>query len=649
MPPLGPRVSILSLAAATAAIALTGCAGFQTTGSSLAIPATTAVTGSVHGGQFPVSGAHIYLYGAAIDATYAAAATSLLSTTAAGVATDASGHGYVTTDINGNFTITGDYACPSNNAPVYLYAVGGNPGLLPLATDNTAITLMAVLGPCSTLNASSQIDINEVTTVAAITALQQFMTDPVHVGTTHNNLTGLVNSAAAVANIVDRSSGLARSTSLPGNGVVPSAKINAIANVLVPCINTSSSTSSSCTSLFSAATPAGSTQPTDIAAAMLLIAQNPGNNVANLFNLGSANAAFQPTLASAPNDFTIGVTYSGGGLTLPGDVVIDGNGNAWTANCPNCFGVSGTDSIVGFDPQGAILSGATGFTANVHLPQGIAIDQENAIWAVSDASGSSPDQVTRFYSTGTTYVGFPFTSSSLTTPTGIAINSSSNAVIVSGSSSSPSAIVTVNNDGSSGGAVTPTSPCPLYGAQGVAIDPSGNIFVASTGYSAIIEEPAGTCYQNVGGLSQPIGIAIDHSDNLWTVDNGTNNVSEINGNTGAAVNGSPFPGGYQLAVLAIAGDGSVWFANCKAGCPGSGSTAPDNVIHLSSTGAYLTSTNGYQDTHFNGVGVAAIDGSGNLWVSNSAGASLTELLGVAAPVSTPIATASQYNVLGERP
>ena len=232
MPPLGPRVSILSLAAATAAIALTGCAGFQTTGSSLAIPATTAVTGSVHGGQFPVSGAHIYLYGAAIDATYAAAATSLLSTTAAGVATDASGHGYVTTDINGNFTITGDYACPSNNAPVYLYAVGGNPGLLPLATDNTAITLMAVLGPCSTLNASSQIDINEVTTVAAITALQQFMTDPVHVGTTHNNLTGLVNSAAAVANIVDRSSGLARSTSLPGNGVVPSAKINAIANVL---------------------------------------------------------------------------------------------------------------------------------------------------------------------------------------------------------------------------------------------------------------------------------------------------------------------------------------------------------------------------------------------------------------------------------
>ena len=148
--------------------------------------------------------------------------------------------------------------------------------------------------------------------------------------------------------------------------------------------------------------------------------------------------------------------------------------------------------------------------------------------------------------------------------------------------------------------------------------------------SAIVKEPGGTCYQNTGGLSQPIGIAIDHSDNLWSVDNATNNISEINANTGTAASGSPFPGGYQLAVLAIAGDGSVWFANCKAGCPGSGSTAPDNIIHLSAAGTYLTSTSGFQDSHFNGVGVAAIDGSGNLWVSNSAGGSLTELLGVAA-------------------
>jgi len=171
-----------------------------------------------------------------------------------------------------------------------------------------------------------------------------------------------------------------------------------------------------------------------------------------------------------------------------------------------------------------------------------------------------------------------------------------------------------------------------------------------TGFESTASNPvAAQSAVNEGGLNQPIGISIDHSDNLWTVDNGTNNITEINANTGLAASGSPYPGGYQLAILAIAGDGTVWFANCKAGCPGSGSTAPDNVIHISASGAYLTSTNGYQDTHFNGVGVAAIDGSGNLWVSNSAGGSLTELLGVASPVVTPIADASRYNALGIRP
>ena len=204
MKPLILPAAIVCLAALT----LSGCAGFNTTASN-PVSAIAAVSGSVHGGQQPVSGAHIYLYGAAINSSYAAAATSLLTVGAPGVLADTNGHGYVTTDLNGNFNITSDYTCPSNTAPVYLYAVGGNPGLLPLVTNNSAITMMAVLGPCSTLSASSEININEVTTVASITALQQFMTDPLHVGTTHNNLTGLVNSAASVANIIDRASGLA--------------------------------------------------------------------------------------------------------------------------------------------------------------------------------------------------------------------------------------------------------------------------------------------------------------------------------------------------------------------------------------------------------------------------------------------------------
>ena len=45
----------------------------------------------------------------------------------------------------------------------------------------------------------------------------------------------------------------------------------------------------------------------------------------------------------------------------------------------------------------------------------------------------------------------------------------------------------------------------------------------------------------------------------------------------------------------------------------------------------------------------AIDGSGNLWVANFTGNTLTEFVGLAAPVVTPIAAGVANNTLGTRP
>jgi hypothetical protein len=45
----------------------------------------------------------------------------------------------------------------------------------------------------------------------------------------------------------------------------------------------------------------------------------------------------------------------------------------------------------------------------------------------------------------------------------------------------------------------------------------------------------------------------------------------------------------------------------------------------------------------------AIDSSGNLWVANGLGGSIVELIGVAAPVKTPIVAAVTGNLLGQRP
>jgi hypothetical protein len=44
-----------------------------------------------------------------------------------------------------------------------------------------------------------------------------------------------------------------------------------------------------------------------------------------------------------------------------------------------------------------------------------------------------------------------------------------------------------------------------------------------------------------------------------------------------------------------------------------------------------------------------IDGSGDVWVGNATAQNLTEYIGSAAPVITPLATAASTNKLGTRP
>jgi len=116
--------------------------------------------GKVFGGQSPISDSKIQLY--AVGTTgYASAATPLLTTA-------------VTTDANGAFSISGDYTCPLGSY-VYITAAGGSPQLSsnPTAINNN-IALGAALGPCSGLTSSTNIIINEETTVALAYALAQF-------------------------------------------------------------------------------------------------------------------------------------------------------------------------------------------------------------------------------------------------------------------------------------------------------------------------------------------------------------------------------------------------------------------------------------------------------------------------------------------
>ena len=155
----------------------------------------------MHGGQQPVTGSHIYLY-AVGQGGYGTAAQSLLGAQT-GATLDSNGNYYVTTDSSGNFGFS-TFTCPSKSATqTYLLALGGNPGYPGTSVNNTAISAIDAAGKCGSIGTSSFFDINELTTVAFVTAMQQYMTDATHVGAIGSLPNGVKVAAGLAIDLVN--------------------------------------------------------------------------------------------------------------------------------------------------------------------------------------------------------------------------------------------------------------------------------------------------------------------------------------------------------------------------------------------------------------------------------------------------------------
>jgi DNA-binding beta-propeller fold protein YncE len=94
--------------------------------------------------------------------------------------------------------------------------------------------------------------------------------------------------------------------------------------------------------------------------------------------------------------------------------------------------------------------------------------------------------------------------------------------------------------------------------------------------------------------------------------------------------------------LAIDGLGNVWTANYGGNS--------NSVSEFSNVGAAISGTNGYVSNGLLFPYAVAIDPSGNVWVaSDNTNGPLTEFVGAAAPVVTPLAAGAAYQELGTRP
>ena len=609
---------VLAMAAALVVVGTTGCELNQ---SAAVAVAGNSISGHIVGGIQPVSNSSIQLYAPGTNG-YGTAATPLLTQP-------------VSTDANGNFSISGDYTCPSSSTPVYLVTTGGNPGLA-AGTNNTALALMGLLGPCGNLGPNTFVNLNERTTIAAVWALTPFMVDVAHIGTSPTNVQGLLNAFSIASSLVDIGSG-----STPGNvpaiATVPSAEINTLADILSSCVNSNGSKGplSPCGRLFRAATPAGGVAPTDTVSAALDISRDAGQNAGGIFSTLSASGPYQPTLGVAPTDWTISINYTSSVFTTPSDLAIDSQGNAWVVSTPGSSS-SSTVSVLN-------ASGISGSFPQAGVQYGhIALDPFDDPW-LTNTLGSNVVDLT---SSGARATLNAFSGGGIQGPGLIAFDGYGDAWVANSGAS-------VSKLSANGAALSPSTGYNTGGASGpvgLALDTSGNVWVANSSDNdvAVLSNTGlpvpGSPYTG-GGLSGPISLAIDSTGGAWVANLAGSSLSRFS-NSGQAIPGSPYYGaGLNAPIdLVLDGLGNVWLVN-------SGS---NSISEFLSSGKAQSGAGGYGSSALSNPYRLAIDRSGSVWVANLGGSSngastITQMVGIAAPVVTPLSLAIENNALNQRP
>jgi streptogramin lyase len=595
--------------------------------------AQITASGTEYVGQLnTVSVAYVYIFRAGTHG-YGTQSVSLQANVS-GAHSDPNGNYYVNTDSSGAFTLT--FTCSAQDQ-LYIYAVGGHVS----TSNNGVVGEMLALGTCPTSSISGLV-MNEITTVAAAYAMAGFATDATDVSSDGNiaghslAITGVANAFLNASNLAT-TSGTALSTPIGGVGKVPQSMIYSLADILNSCNEYSSGTSGPCGTLL------GITGALDTASAAIYIAHNPTSNVSTLFDLIVPTPPW-PAMSLPPNDFTVGISFTSTASCscTPGTVqgiAVDNEGYVWLTNYYNN---TGTSTLVGeMSPTGSYTSYGSG--TGLVEPVGIAVDRAWDAVFIADEGGNQVVQLSD--STGSfvnAYAGGASTlypNSDINNPSGITLDADDDLWVTNTGSASVSELTRSYGGGIADGS-NYSSSTYLTGAAGIAGDSSGYVWATSNEYLSLVD--GGTLYPTTIVTSGGGGLyadAIDNSGNIWISNANNNNVFEVN-SSGTVI--SP-TGGYTGGGLssptgvAIDGNGNVWLAN-------SGS---NSVTELTNSGTAVSNSSG-----FKGAGlvtaprVIAVDGSGDVWV---AGVGVTEIIGAATPVVTPLAYGMFHGLLGYLP
>ncbi|MGH7813206.1 MAG: SBBP repeat-containing protein [Candidatus Binataceae bacterium] len=280
---------------------------------------------------------------------------------------------------------------------------------------------------------------------------------------------------------------------------------------------------------------------------------------ARIFVTDSADYVVAYPLASNGNVApSATITGSNTGLANPYAIAVDSSGNVYVANCESCVNDgAGPDSVdiypAGSNGNVAPISTITGSNTGLDYPYAIAVDSSGNVY-VANCSYScgldltpESDSIT-VYPAGSNGNAAPIatitgSNTGLYAPLGIAVDSSGNVYVANVNDDltfGDAGIVTVYPTGSNGNVAPIAAITDAYSennggslAGGIAVDSSGNVYVANCGIcgsgsvpDSIDVLPAGSNGNVVPsasiagsntGLSVPTGVALDSSGNIYVL------------------------------------------------------------------------------------------------------------------------------------